>query len=140
MFFFFFFQAEDGIRDLIVTGVQTCALPIFARAPMLFVVGKVAGGAIAVVRDFKAGGLQPIDQARGAQSGRRLLGSGHESCCTGGRANEGNLLRLTDDFDRQVCAPCFVVPSTAPGRESLIPAYASPASYVLQPLDTSKLG
>ena len=28
VFFFFFFQAEDGIRDLIVTGVQTCALPI----------------------------------------------------------------------------------------------------------------
>src|SRR5216683_5080511 len=28
MRFFFFFQAEDGIRDLIVTGVQTCALPI----------------------------------------------------------------------------------------------------------------
>src|SRR3989454_1094004 len=29
MFFFFFFQAEDGIRDYKVTGVQTCALPIF---------------------------------------------------------------------------------------------------------------
>src|SRR5438046_9394075 len=28
MFFFFFFQAEDGIRDWSVTGVQTCALPI----------------------------------------------------------------------------------------------------------------
>src|SRR2546421_10827871 len=28
---FFFFQAEDGIRDLIVTGVQTCALPISVR-------------------------------------------------------------------------------------------------------------
>src|SRR5205085_4129686 len=27
--FFFFFQAEDGIRDLTVTGVQTCALPIY---------------------------------------------------------------------------------------------------------------
>src|SRR5690606_40857178 len=27
-FFFFFFQAEDGIRDFHVTGVQTCALPI----------------------------------------------------------------------------------------------------------------
>src|SRR2546422_10828538 len=26
---FFFFQAEDGIRDVAVTGVQTCALPIF---------------------------------------------------------------------------------------------------------------
>src|SRR6266576_4591898 len=28
-YFFFFFQAEDGIRDLYVTGVQTCALPIW---------------------------------------------------------------------------------------------------------------
>src|SRR2546430_15985689 len=28
MYIFFFFQAEDGIRDLTVTGVQTCALPI----------------------------------------------------------------------------------------------------------------
>src|SRR5256885_13143069 len=28
-FFFFFFQAEDGIRDYKVTGVQTCALPIY---------------------------------------------------------------------------------------------------------------
>src|SRR5256886_4364662 len=29
--FFFFFQAEDGIRDLTVTGVQTCALPIWVE-------------------------------------------------------------------------------------------------------------
>src|SRR2546430_2075044 len=29
---FFFFQAEDGIRDLTVTGVQTCALPISGKA------------------------------------------------------------------------------------------------------------
>src|SRR5437764_9530638 len=28
LYFFFFFQAEDGIRDTSVTGVQTCALPI----------------------------------------------------------------------------------------------------------------
>src|SRR6266567_7635321 len=35
-FFFFFFQAEDGIRDLTVTGVQTCALPI--------AVAGIAGG------------------------------------------------------------------------------------------------
>src|SRR5689334_23946973 len=32
-FFFFFFQAEDGIRDGTVTGVQTCALPIWPRGP-----------------------------------------------------------------------------------------------------------
>src|SRR5207248_4507559 len=31
IFFFFFFQAEDGIRDRTVTGVQTCALPISPR-------------------------------------------------------------------------------------------------------------
>src|SRR5688572_32072972 len=30
---YFFFQAEDGIRDLTVTGVQTCALPISAALP-----------------------------------------------------------------------------------------------------------
>src|SRR3989442_8039856 len=37
--FFFFFQAEDGIRDADVTGVQTCALPIYAaesQAPSPF--------------------------------------------------------------------------------------------------------
>src|SRR6478736_1770167 len=33
--FFFFFQAEDGIRDLTVTGVQTCALPIFEPEDLL---------------------------------------------------------------------------------------------------------
>src|SRR5229473_5325351 len=32
VYFFFFFQAEDGIRDKLVTGVQTCALPI-SRCP-----------------------------------------------------------------------------------------------------------
>src|SRR2546429_32250 len=30
--YFFFFQAEDGIRDVAVTGVQTCALPIYRCA------------------------------------------------------------------------------------------------------------
>src|SRR5262249_58457063 len=32
-FYFFFFQAEDGIRDWSVTGVQTCALPICLVIP-----------------------------------------------------------------------------------------------------------
>src|SRR2546429_7132828 len=34
MTLFFFFQAEDGIRDVAVTGVQTCALPIFSGGAM----------------------------------------------------------------------------------------------------------
>src|SRR5256885_5085329 len=33
MICFFFFQAEDGIRDYKVTGVQTCALPIYPAPP-----------------------------------------------------------------------------------------------------------
>src|SRR2546427_5033499 len=40
----FFFQAEDGIRDLTVTGVQTCALPISigdVRRPLLILLGAV---------------------------------------------------------------------------------------------------
>src|SRR5688572_32390438 len=40
-FQFFFFQAEDGIRDLTVTGVQTCALPILVM---------VAGGSLLLGR------------------------------------------------------------------------------------------
>src|SRR5690606_40222659 len=38
--FFFFFQAEDGIRDFHVTGVQTCALPIF-EGLVLFQLGAL---------------------------------------------------------------------------------------------------
>src|SRR2546430_7592046 len=36
----FFFQAEDGIRDLTVTGVQTCALPISSRLAMTNVTAR----------------------------------------------------------------------------------------------------
>src|SRR2546428_10976074 len=44
----FFFQAEDGIRDLIVTGVQTCALPIsMTRALALLALVLTAGVAAA---------------------------------------------------------------------------------------------
>src|SRR5205085_8723372 len=38
--FFFFFQAEDGIRDLTVTGVQTCALPIYRLAQPFLEAGR----------------------------------------------------------------------------------------------------
>src|SRR2546429_7290548 len=73
---FFFFQAEDGIRDVAVTGVQTCALPIYAlelglrvieerplgceRAPIgpalerggpVGVLGRTRGGAGEVLRE-----------------------------------------------------------------------------------------
>src|SRR2546423_5872894 len=40
----FFFQAEDGIRDKLVTGVQTCALPIFLRREFALRAGAVRHG------------------------------------------------------------------------------------------------
>src|SRR5436190_19671276 len=43
---FFFFQAEDGIRDHCVTGVQTCALPIYADADLAGVAAVAAASAI----------------------------------------------------------------------------------------------
>src|SRR6266536_373284 len=43
LFCFFFFQAEDGIRDPLVTGVQTCALPI-SRSLGLTTVRRQTGG------------------------------------------------------------------------------------------------
>src|SRR3712207_8195600 len=43
---FFFFQAEDGIRDIGVTGVQTCALPIYSLKPFRLVDDKA--------RDYKS--------------------------------------------------------------------------------------
>src|SRR5207248_3868185 len=49
LFFFFFFQAEDGIRDRTVTGVQTCALPI-----SVFLVSGMVGIGIGDVALFQA--------------------------------------------------------------------------------------
>src|SRR3989454_5555172 len=39
----FFFQAEDGIRDYKVTGVQTCALPICSLLPPLYSLARQPG-------------------------------------------------------------------------------------------------
>src|SRR5205807_7796935 len=49
----FFFQAEDGIRDYKVTGVQTCALPIYMGA----VVTVLAAGIGGVVGMLVGGGI-----------------------------------------------------------------------------------
>src|SRR5690606_41057546 len=37
----FFFQAEDGIRDFHVTGVQTCALPIYLADDMIIILAEI---------------------------------------------------------------------------------------------------
>src|SRR3989449_8472074 len=44
--FFFFFQAEDGIRDVAVTGVQTCALPISPPGPTALILPVSASATV----------------------------------------------------------------------------------------------
>src|SRR5260370_28175403 len=48
---FFFFQAEDGIRDSSVTGVQTCALPIYFQV-------QIVVGSVRTLDDFGSDDLQ----------------------------------------------------------------------------------
>src|SRR5207302_2602270 len=53
----FFFQAEDGIRDLHVTGVQTCALPIFVRTIRQIAPGQCRDR----INHLPKSGLRPLD-------------------------------------------------------------------------------
>src|SRR5207244_5640449 len=48
----FFFQAEDGIRDDLVTGVQTCALPILSNQTPQAAAPPFARGALEASRDY----------------------------------------------------------------------------------------
>src|SRR6266498_4529793 len=68
--FFFFFQAEDGIRDADVTGVQTCALPI------LVVLGPSGSGKSTLCRAINR--LEPIDSGTILLDGRPLPSEGRE--------------------------------------------------------------
>src|SRR5690349_23754058 len=81
--FIFFFQAEDGIRDLYVTGVQTCALPISLG-------GALSGGEAAGREEGhrRRRGLQPLPARplprqqvgrRGRAQRNRLLPTGHRT-------------------------------------------------------------
>src|SRR5690349_22079745 len=88
LFFFFFFQAEDGIRDLYVTGVQTCALPIFwsRRMPaFLSTRGMARAGPMPMIS-----GAQPLT----AYFTRRAMGL---SPC------ESAYLRLVSKIGRASC-------------------------------------
>src|SRR5438093_3216230 len=75
----FFFQGEDGIRDLSVTGVQTCALPIScSRGPELVVVNNSREIVSNVVVKF-TGGETGIGQMQPGESRRLRIKSRGES-------------------------------------------------------------
>src|SRR5206468_4843955 len=74
------FQAEDGIRDLIVTGVQTCALPIYTT--MSF------GSGVRVFTPADARAARPNSTTRRAARIRRSRSSSRRSACSLGYASK----------------------------------------------------
>src|SRR3712207_8025784 len=66
-----FFQAEDGIRDIGVTGVQTCALPISSRPPELAAAAPGPDDARDGLRDNRRGNPL-LSWARGRARGAEL--------------------------------------------------------------------
>src|SRR5437763_4753287 len=85
--FFFFFQAEDGIRDTSVTGVQTCALPI-----------SCLWGRPSATRTEDARGFEPGSKPR-ASSVRVALGRPHRHAGGGGDLVE----RVAEQIGRASC-------------------------------------
>src|SRR5690606_40669330 len=87
--FIFFFQAEDGIRDFHVTGVQTCALPICGR-----------GYRAASAADTAALHRGDVDTREAARRGRRglldaaLVGRQQHRGCSGGGARRSEERRV----------------------------------------------
>src|SRR6266852_8884159 len=63
LLFFFFFQAEDGIRNATVTGVQTCALPIYWPKRL----GEAPKNMISGVPEHVDGRMIGITEAAGAR-------------------------------------------------------------------------
>src|SRR5882762_11825170 len=74
----FFFQAEDGILDSSVTGVQTCALPIFSggEQQMLAIGRALMGNPRVLLLDEPSEGLAPLIVAEVGRAMKRLKEEG----------------------------------------------------------------
>src|SRR2546422_8533574 len=107
--FFFFFQAEDGIRDVAVTGVQTCALPILQarmlRSTAHEVASAEASGTLAEVAEhrygllvtFRRDGTPVATPVWAAVAGQRVF--------LRAERNSGKVKRLRNN-PRALLAPC----------------------------------
>src|SRR3989441_10443298 len=110
---FFFFQAEDGIRDKLVTGVQTCALPISGfgdrRKEMLIDIEKVTGGKL--IAEEKGLKLENTVLGDLGQS-KRILVDKDNTTLIGGKAKQADIQgrigqikaaieKSTSDYDKE---------------------------------------
>src|SRR2546430_12227855 len=90
--FFFFFQAEDGIRDLTVTGVQTCALPIFLGGTVVCTIGTQPNALLDSIPAMKSRGrlvVNPDMSVPGVE----------------GVWAVGDCAAVINEADRKVCPP-----------------------------------
>src|SRR5260370_38040793 len=108
--FFFFFKAEDGIRDSSVTGVQTCALPIFPYKGVGPRSDRGAPGPRPCRERARAAGPRGgrIDRRRGAAGGNEERGGWGE-----GRAPRGagriKKKKISDQASSRPVLPCTIM-------------------------------
>src|SRR5256886_4050824 len=140
--YFFFFQAEDGIRDLTVTGVQTCALPISGLATVQAVEAVKEAD---VIRNCDGCGtgllhfapanadiapLESVEEViRLARSGRNVtvLFPGNPYAFSSGSEIADRLDRAGVDFE---AVPRPVVELAAPGVGGIPPPIGGPSGAV----------
>src|SRR5436190_24194247 len=91
---FFFFQAEDGIRDHCVTGVQTCALPISEESRFARIEDRA--GEILDSREARLLGHGDLEPARSEPERQQLLQIGRASCRERGERSGGPEALITD--------------------------------------------
>src|SRR6267378_5872261 len=106
MFSLFFFQAEDGIRDLYVTGVQTCALPISLFGHARLLIQDKRWDAARAVLERLLRSSEPATAAEAAQA----LGDTY--------AGEGDTLAAVEYY----LTAAYVAPDTPLGRRGLLSA------------------
>src|SRR5438067_4451915 len=124
---FFFFQAEDGIRDRNVTGVQTCALPISAhelRTPLTALHLQTGMLARASGDAERAAAMETL--SAGVQRAIRLVEQMLALARQEPRAEAQRVAVRLDDLAREIVAE--LVPLADAGRIDLGVSAAQPAS------------
>src|SRR5690606_40544566 len=79
---YFFFQAEDGIRDFHVTGVQTCALPISETDPAAQRKGALHKGGPPMIFGFRPARLEPEVRAEEEAAATGVVDASQERTAT----------------------------------------------------------